>query len=214
MDSSVPNCLYYFDFFTFSVCIGLLFYIIGYVTFVGLGVIALLFPILLILFLIFTALTPVSLTQKDKRISLMNEILQNIKNIKFFGWESEYEKKVSQVRYYEALLYQIIGSTLGVVFSIMIATPTLITVSTLIVYFVVDGQHFKPEIIYPAISYFILLKFPLFSLPHSLTDFLRVMVSSKRILVFLNEEEIEPLVNFNLIQILRILNMMQIILFT
>jgi ATP-binding cassette, subfamily C (CFTR/MRP), member 1 len=182
-------------FFTIPVCVGLLFYIIGYVTFVGLGVIILLFPFLFLLLLAFTSLIPVSLTQRDKRISLMNEILQNIKNIKFFGWESEYEKKVNKVRYYEAILYQLIGSILGIVFSIMIATPTLITVTTLIVFSVVDGQHFKPEVIYPAISYFILLKFPLFSLPYSLADFLQVRVSSNRILEFLNDEEVDPLVN-------------------
>eukprot|EP01080_Neovahlkampfia_damariscottae_P009457 gene9457-1663_t len=172
----------------------LLLYIIGYVTFVGIGVIILIFPVLFVLLLLFTSSIPISLKKKDERISLMNEILQNIKNIKFFGWESKYEKKVSSVRWKEATMYQIQGTLLGLVLSIMIATPTLITVSTLIVFYVIDNANFRAEIIFPAISYFVLLKFPLFSIPMSLSELLQVRVSANRILNFLNNaEEIEPM---------------------
>lgn len=35
---------------------------------------------------------------RDKRVSLMNEVLQGIRQIKFFAWESDWEKRVLESR--------------------------------------------------------------------------------------------------------------------
>ena len=35
---------------------------------------------------------------RDKRVSLMNEVLQGIRQIKFFAWESNWEKRVLEAR--------------------------------------------------------------------------------------------------------------------
>jgi ATP-binding cassette, subfamily C (CFTR/MRP), member 1 len=186
--------------FQISACIGLLLYIIGYVTFVGLGVILLLAPVLFILLLGFASLISPALETKDKRISIMNELLQNIKNIKFFSWEMEYEKKVQKVRDKELIFFRVLATLGGSALSIMSATPTLITVTTMIVFSIVDKANFKPEIVFPAMSYFILLKYPLFVLPYAMTETIQIFISAQRILKFLNTEDLPELViSFDLI---------------
>eukprot|EP01080_Neovahlkampfia_damariscottae_P007696 gene7696-12162_t len=182
--------------FQIAACIGLLLYVIGYVTFVGIGVIVLLAPILFVLLGIFAALIGPALEIKDKRISVMNELLQNIKNIKFFTWEDEYEKKVTNVRSKEIMFFRIAGTLGGTALSIMAATPTLVTVSTLIVFSIIDRSNFKPQFIFPAMSYFVLLKFPLFVLPFALTESIQIFISANRVIKFLNSE-ILPDPNFS-----------------
>ena len=194
-DAFAMFTLLFLGLFQVSICISLLLYIIGYVTFVGIGVIVLLSPFIFVLLLLFAALISPALEIKDKRISIMNELLQNIKNIKFFTWEEEYEKKVKKVREKEITFFRILATLGGSALSIMSATPALVTVSTMIVFSIIDRQNFRPEYIFPAMSYFVLLKYPLFVLPFTLTESIQIFISAKRVLKFLNSEDLPEMVS-------------------
>lgn len=55
---------------------------------------------------------------RDKRVSLMNEVLQGIRQIKFFAWESKWEKRIMEAR--NAELHQLsITYINGVFFSLV-----------------------------------------------------------------------------------------------
>lgn len=70
-------------------------------TFAGIGVMILMIPINAILIKKMIAYQKVMMANKDKRVKIMNEVLQGIRIIKFFAWENSYLNKVNEIRDFE-----------------------------------------------------------------------------------------------------------------
>lgn len=81
--------------------IGLAFFflwrLLGPATLSGLAVMILMIPLNALLVRKSRAYQVIQMTQKDKRIKTMNEILNGIKVIKFYAWEIPFQDRVKQV---------------------------------------------------------------------------------------------------------------------
>ncbi|KAI8646442.1 P-loop containing nucleoside triphosphate hydrolase protein [Parasitella parasitica] len=129
---------------------------------------------------------------RDKRVSLMNEVLQGIRQIKFFAWELNWEKRVMEARDVEIKHLQTTFLS-EVLFNLLWqGTPLLVTIVTFFTFTKIQGQELTAPIAFTAITVFTELRSALNSLPETFVDTLQALISVRRIESYLNEEEISP----------------------
>lgn len=76
----------------------------------------------------------------------------------------------------------------------MSASPVIVSVVTFVVYAVIPGSNLNADIIFPALGYFGLLRFPLTFFPMIVGYTVDAIVSINRLNVFFLETELEKLV--------------------
>ncbi|KAF9988832.1 hypothetical protein BGZ75_008458 [Mortierella antarctica] len=124
----------------------------------------------------------------DSRIRLTSEVLQGIKVIKFFAWECNFLQKLSEIRKLE--LYNV-GKLLlirGMVAATSASLPVFASAFSFVLYSAI-GNTLSPEIIFPALAFFTVLRIPLMVLPSAYTTAADAYVALKRIELFLLSEE-------------------------
>ncbi|KAJ3171396.1 hypothetical protein HK101_011253 [Irineochytrium annulatum] len=128
---------------------------------------------------------------RDRRVNAMNEILQGIKIIKLFAWESQFKVRIRRLR--EEELDKSWRASVFHTFNKMLwySAPSITTLVTLGFYTTIAGQDLTPTVAFTTLSLFNLLKGPLQLLPDTITNLLDVWVSIKRIGSFLQEDELE-----------------------
>ena len=75
-----------------------LFLVLGWSSIVGVALILILSPISTYLGKVIVRQQEDVLTNTDSRVSIMNEILQGIRIIKYFAWEEHFAKKIEEQR--------------------------------------------------------------------------------------------------------------------
>ena len=130
---------------------------------------------------------------KDTRTRLMNEILNNIKSIKLYGWERAFSEKVLDARNNtELALLRKIGLVQAGSNFFWTSTPFLVAFVTFATFVKTSGRPLTSEIIFPAISLFQLLSFPMAVFSNIINSIIEALVSAKRIEDFLAAEELDP----------------------
>ena len=127
----------------------------------------------------------------DVRIHSTNEILQNIRIIKYFAWEQRFSQIVGEKRAVElrALRNKYILWTLAA--TVWFGLPLLITFFSFLLYTVVEKRPLVPSVAFTALSLFGILRYPLDQLADMIAHVQESKVSVDRIEEFLNEEETE-----------------------
>lgn len=125
----------------------------------------------------------------DKRINVTNEILQNIRIIKYFAWERRFGKIVDEKRQAElkALRSRFLLWALAV--AIWNSVPVLITFFSFLVYTLIEKKPLYPSVAFTAISLFMLLRVPLDLLGDMFAHVQEAKVSIDRVEEYLLEEE-------------------------
>ncbi|KAJ2084410.1 Transporter of the ATP-binding cassette (ABC) [Coemansia sp. RSA 988] len=125
----------------------------------------------------------------DRRMSMMNEILQGVRIIKFFAWEPQFERQVAGVRGSElnVLHQRYLMFSYSVVLFFM--APVFITLATFTVYTKVMGQQLTASVAFTALVLFKTLRGPLDQLPDFFSFCLQAKVSVDRVEKFLYEED-------------------------
>ncbi|KAL4931668.1 putative ABC bile acid transporter [Aspergillus undulatus] len=173
------------------IAVTLLYRLLGFSSFAGIIIMVLMLPINLIIAKKFSSLQKQILKGTDARIHSTNEILQNIRIIKYFAWEERFEDIVNEKRRAElrALRFRyILWSTAATVWY---GTPILITFASFFLYTVVEGKKLTPSIAFPALSMFSLLRIPLDQLADMVAHVQESKVSLDRVDEYLNEAETE-----------------------
>ncbi|KAJ2800586.1 Transporter of the ATP-binding cassette (ABC), partial [Coemansia guatemalensis] len=125
----------------------------------------------------------------DRRMSMMNEILQGVRIIKFFAWEPQFEHQVAGVRGSElsVLRQRYLMFSYSVVLFFM--APVFITLATFTVYTKVMGNQLTASVAFTALALFKTLRGPLDQLPDFFSFCLQAKVSIDRVAKFLHEED-------------------------
>ncbi|ORX35410.1 putative metal resistance protein ycf1 [Kockovaella imperatae] len=130
---------------------------------------------------------------KDTRTRLMTEILNNIKSIKLYGWEKSFAEKVLDSRNNKELVLLrrigLIGAASNFFWS---STPFLVAFATFATFVATSDRPLTSEIIFPAISLFQLLSFPMAVFSNIINSIIEAIVSVKRIEDFLGGDELDP----------------------
>ncbi|PIA19108.1 hypothetical protein COEREDRAFT_90472 [Coemansia reversa NRRL 1564] len=125
----------------------------------------------------------------DRRMSMMNEILQGVRIIKFFAWEPQFEHQVAGVRDGElsVLRQRYLMFSYSVVLFFM--APVFITLATFTIYTKVMGNQLTASVAFTALALFKTLRGPLDQLPDFFSFCLQAKVSVDRVAKFLLEED-------------------------
>ncbi|ORX59695.1 multi drug resistance-associated protein MRP [Hesseltinella vesiculosa] len=130
---------------------------------------------------------------KDARVKLMNEILNGIRVIKLYAWETPFYQKVSFIRNdLELAMLKKIGVLSSIQNFTWSSIPFLVSLSTFAFYIAFSGRLLTSEVAFVAISLFGLLQFPLAVFPNVITSTIEASVSLYRIEGYLSSEELDP----------------------
>ncbi|KAK4543111.1 hypothetical protein LTR36_005888 [Oleoguttula mirabilis] len=173
----------------FILAIVLLYKFLGYSSIVGIGMMALLLPVNMVIAKRFGTVQKQILAATDARIHTTNEVLTNIRIIKYFAWEQRFlaavdEKRVVELRYLRNRY--IVWAIAATIWS---GAPVLITFLTFMVYTLVEKKDLIPSIAFTALSLFSLLRIPLDQLADMVAHVQEAKVSVDRVEEYLNEPE-------------------------
>ncbi|KAM0276550.1 hypothetical protein ACHAQH_006651 [Verticillium albo-atrum] len=169
----------------------LLWQVMGLSAIPGLVVMALLLPVNYGFARGFTNTSKQILKATDKRINVTNEILNNIRIIKYFAWEQRFGRIVDEKRAAElqALRSRFIIWSCAV--AVWNSVPVLITFFSFLIYTAVEKKPLYPSVAFTAISLFMLLRVPLDQFGDMFAHVQETKVSLDRVEEFLMEEETE-----------------------
>ncbi|PGH04299.1 hypothetical protein AJ79_07146 [Helicocarpus griseus UAMH5409] len=173
------------------IAIFILYKILGFSSLAGIGVMVLMLPLNMYIASRFRALQHEILAGTDARIHSTNEVLQNIRIIKYFAWEQRFEDIVNEKRRTELNNLRRRYILWACAATVWYGTPVLITLISFFLYTVVEGKKLIPSVAFPALSTFSLLRIPLDQLADMIAHVQESKASIDRVEEFLNEEETE-----------------------
>jgi ABC-type multidrug transport system fused ATPase/permease subunit len=109
----------------------------------------------------------------DKRVKMQNEAMSGIKIIKLNGWETSMLAAISAVRDEELAVARNLAFINAFVSCLITTLPTLVAVSAFALYSGVAGGEMVAWVVFPALSLFNQLRFPIMFLPRVLSSTLR-----------------------------------------
>ncbi|KAJ2552092.1 Transporter of the ATP-binding cassette (ABC) [Coemansia sp. RSA 1878] len=167
----------------------MLYQLLGIASLGGLATIIFLVPIQWWLVQIWSVYQNQLMKKSDRRMNMMNEILQGVRIIKFFAWEPQFEQQVAGVRGGE--LNMLRKRYLVFSFSILLffMAPVFVTLTTFTVYTKVMGYQLTASVAFTALALFKTLRGPMDQLPDFFSYCLQARISVSRVEKFLSEEE-------------------------
>ncbi|KAF9384340.1 hypothetical protein CPB97_005742 [Podila verticillata] len=164
--------------------------LLGRTALVGIGFMIVTIPLPMIIFVFIMRLFGQIMKNKDARMETLNEMLSAIRIIKFFGWESKFEEKISKDR---AIELQRTRKSFGlsIVASIVWESiPLLNIILVFVSYTVFFGNELSASKVFTTLALFNILRMSLVTIPMTLDSLSKAYVSLGRISDFLQEEEL------------------------
>ncbi|ROW08944.1 hypothetical protein VMCG_02716 [Cytospora schulzeri] len=171
------------------VAVFLLYQVMGLSAIPGFVVMAMLLPINIYFGKAFNSSQKLIMAATDKRIHTTNEVLQNIRIIKYFAWEHRFSKIVDEKRKAELKALRRRYMVWAAAVAVWNTVPILITFFSFLSYTLIEKKPLYPSVAFTAISLFMLLRFPLDQIGDMIAHVQESKVSIDRIEEFLNEEE-------------------------
>ncbi|KAF2725292.1 putative multidrug resistance protein [Polychaeton citri CBS 116435] len=125
----------------------------------------------------------------DARTHASNEVINNIRTIKYCAWESPFSQRVLEKRAAEVKFLGARFFWWSIIMTIFHSLPYLVTILTCLFYSVIWGHELRTSIAFPALAIFAVLRIPLDHLAETISFVLRGRVSLGRIDTFLRERE-------------------------
>ncbi|KAI9812228.1 MAG: hypothetical protein M1826_002937 [Phylliscum demangeonii] len=174
-------------------CLFSLYQLIGWSMMAGLGAMVVLIPLNGVIAKMMKELQKRQMKNKDARSRLMSEILNNMKSIKLFAWSSAFMKKLRHIRNDQELVtLRKVGALQALANFTWNTTPFLVSCATFSVFVLTHDEPLTTELVFPALTLFNLLGFPLAMLPMIITAVVEATVSVTRLTGYLTAEEIQP----------------------
>ncbi|KAK5908458.1 hypothetical protein CgunFtcFv8_016516 [Champsocephalus gunnari] len=107
-----------------------------------------------------------SMKFKDKRLKIMNEILNGMKILKLYAWEPSFQTQVEDIREKELKVMKKFAYLSSISVFVFNTAPALVSLATFAVFVGVSPSNIlTAEKAFTSISLFNLLRFPLAMLP-------------------------------------------------
>lgn len=129
---------------------------------------------------------------KDKRLKIMNEILNGIKILKLYAWEPSFQNQVEDIRHGELIVMKKFAYLTSVSTFIFSCAPALVSLASFGVFVAVSPDNvLTAGKAFTAISLFNILRFPLAMLPQLIAAMVQTTVSRKRLEKFLGGDDLD-----------------------
>lgn len=178
--------------FQIIICMVSLHNLVGWSMMAGIIVMIVMMPVQGFVAKIMKSMQKSQMKNKDARSRLINEIVTNMKSIKLYAWGSAFMNKLNYVRNEQELKnLRKIGATQAVANFTWSSAPFFVSCSTFAVFVLTQDKPLTTEIVFPALTLFNLLTFPLAVLPMVITSVVEASVAVGRITGFLQAEELQ-----------------------
>ncbi|KAM3913418.1 ATP-binding cassette sub-family C member 2-like [Leptodactylus fuscus] len=158
----------------------------------GLAVMVLLIPINAVLATKSKTFQMKNMKNKDKRLKIMNEILNGIKILKLYAWEASFQKQVQDIREKELKDMLRFAYLFSVSLFVFNCAPFLVSVASFAVYVGSDPRNvLNAEKAFTSISLFNVLSFPLAMLPMLISNMVQANVSCARLEKYLGGDDLD-----------------------
>ncbi|KAF2231926.1 multidrug resistance-associated protein 1 [Viridothelium virens] len=173
-------------------CMASLYQLLGWSMLAGVGAMIAMVPVNGVIARIMKKLQKEQMANKDSRTRLMTEILNNMKSIKLYAWTTAFINKLTHIRNdLELRTLRKIGAAQAFANFTWSTTPFLVSVSTFAVYVMTTNRPLTTEIVFPALTLFNLLNFPLAVLPIVITSIIEASVAVGRLTSYFTAEELQ-----------------------
>lgn len=178
--------------FQIILCMMSLYQLVGFSMLAGVGAMIIMIPVNGLIARIMKTLQKEQMKNKDARTRLMTEILNNIKSIKLYAWTTAFINRLNYIRNDQELrTLRKIGATQAFSNFTWSTTPFLVSCSTFGVFVLTQNKPLTTDIVFPALTLFNLLTFPLAVLPMVITSIVEASVAVGRITSYLLAEELQ-----------------------
>ncbi|CCK71890.1 ATP-binding cassette glutathione S-conjugate transporter YCF1 KNAG_0I00990 [Huiozyma naganishii CBS 8797] len=178
--------------FQVVICLVSLYKLLGPSMWIGVVILLVMTPLNTFLAKIQKRLQKSQMGFKDERTSVISEILNNIKSLKLYAWEEPYKKKLEHVRNDKELKNLTkLGCFMAITSFQFNVVPFLVSCCTFAVFVYTEDRALTVDLVFPALTLFNLLSFPLFVIPNVMTSFIEASVSVTRLFNFLTNEELQ-----------------------
>lgn len=179
--------------FQITLCMISLYQLVGFSMFAGVGAMIAMIPINGVIARISKNLQKKQMKNKDARTRLMTEILNNMKSIKLYAWTTAFMNKLNFIRNDQELnTLRKIGATMALANFTWSTTPFFVSCSTFAVFVLTGNRALTTDIVFPALTLFNLLTFPLAILPMVITSIIEASVAVGRLTSFFTAPELQP----------------------
>ncbi|CAN6675143.1 metal resistance protein Ycf1p [Trichomonascus vanleenenianus] len=179
--------------FQIILCLASLYNLLGHSMWAGVAVMIIMIPINTFLAKIQKRLQKRQMENKDKRTRMTSEILTNVKSLKLYGWEIPFMERLNEVRNnLELETLKEIGLNSAITTFLWSCAPFLVSCSTFAVFVYTQDRPLTTDIVFPALTLFNLLSFPLAVVPMVVSALIEAGVAVTRLRNFLLSEELQP----------------------
>jgi ATP-binding cassette subfamily C (CFTR/MRP) protein 1 len=126
----------------------------------------------------------------DQRVSLTQEILQGVRFVKYFGWETSFLARIQNIRKKEIHAIQVLLTIRNAILAVGMSMPVFASMISFITYSQVN-KGLDPARIFSSLALFNSMRIPLNFLPLVIGQVIDANASVKRIQEFLLAEEAE-----------------------
>ncbi|OJD38972.1 abc metal ion transporter [Diplodia corticola] len=178
--------------FQIVLCMLSLYKLVGLSMLAGVGAMIIMIPVNGFIARIMKTLQKKQMKNKDARTRLMTEILNNMKSIKLYAWTTAFLNKLNFIRNDQELkTLRKIGAAQAFANFTWSTTPFLVSCSTFAVFVLTNDRPLTTDIVFPALTLFNLLTFPLSILPMVITSVIEASVAVARLTSYLLAEELQ-----------------------
>ncbi|KAJ7623378.1 P-loop containing nucleoside triphosphate hydrolase protein [Roridomyces roridus] len=169
-----------------------LYNLLGWASFVGVGIMVLSIPLTTFIARIQKRMQEEQMKNRDERTRLMSELLSNIKSIKLYAWESAFIRKISAVRNDKELrMLRKLGLLNSFNMTLWTGIPLLVAFASFATASVTSDRPLTADVLFPSISLFLLLQFPLAMLSQVISNVIEAIVSVRRLSIFFRAAELQ-----------------------
>ncbi|KAF9980622.1 hypothetical protein BGZ75_008239 [Mortierella antarctica] len=167
-----------------------LYNLLGYASLVGIGFMFASYPIPAKLYTMIMKLFKDIMNTKDERMDALNEMLSAIRIVKFFGWESKFEEKITIAREKELKRTKESFTQIILADVVWMIMPLLNIVVILMSYTKLFGHEITASKMFTTLALFNIMRSALNTLPWQIKSTMQAVVSLNRINKYLDEEEL------------------------
>ena len=174
--------------------LSILYTYLGWSTFGGLSIMFLLIPVQAKVFTVIGKRRKLQMQKSDRRVKLENETLSGIKILKLNNWEKPMMAAIGAVRAEELRIARGLAFLNALVSALITTMPTIVALSAFTLYSAVMHRTMSSWVIFPALTLFNQLRFPIMFFPRVLAMCADALVSLQRLQKFLGLSETESAV--------------------
>ncbi|KAI1286714.1 ATP-binding cassette sub-family C member 3 [Halotydeus destructor] len=131
--------------------------------------------------------------EKDKRSKLMTEIIDGMKVLKMYAWETSLAEQVKGIRSNEVFQLQIQAKLMSFIFFAISCAPVFVSILSFLAFTMIDVNNvLDPSKTFVSLALFNIIRMPLAMVPFLISAGTAFLVAKKRIDAYLGCDELNP----------------------